>query len=232
MVTVAGRHAPAVWLCVCTIQVSWALGRNDPVNFALTQASRALDTVLSTRIGTVLHVGVGVGVGRGVGRGVGLGVGALVGLGVTAGVGVGPGVGTEAGGAVAPVDPPVGSGTGVIVAVPNVALGLPPDEPTADDVAPALAISPGDAERAPLPAVESPFPRVKISARTTKVPIASNAPTPRGPIAPVRPSAPTGGTAATAIGTAPATYGNAHSGQSPEASAQHHRHAYDLQYGQ
>jgi hypothetical protein len=108
MVTVAGRHAPAVWLCVCTIQVSWALGRNDPVNFALTQAARALDTVMPTSFGTVLQVGVGVGVGRGVGRGVGLGVGALVGLGVTAGVGVGPGVGTEAGGAVAPVDTPVG----------------------------------------------------------------------------------------------------------------------------
>jgi hypothetical protein len=234
MVTVAGRQAPTDWLCVCTIQVSWALGWNDPVNPALIQAARALDTVMPTSFGTDLQVGVGIGVGPGVGRGVGLGVGALVGLGVTAGVGVGPGVRTEAGRAVAPVDTPVGLGTGVIVAVPTVALGLSPDEPTADDVAPALAISPGDADRTPLPAVgECPFPRVKTSPRTTKVPTASNAPTPRGPIAPVRPSAPTAGTAATAIGTPPpVTYGKAHSGQSPEASAQHHRHAYDLQYGQ
>ncbi|MEA2630453.1 MAG: hypothetical protein QOE66_672 [Chloroflexota bacterium] len=234
MVVLAGRHAPAVWLWVCTIQVSWALGWNDPVNPALTQAARALASVMPTSFGTVLQVGVGVGVGRGVGRGVGLGVAPLVGLGVATGAGVGAGVGTVPGGGVAPVNPPVGFGIGVIVAVPCVALGLPPGEPTAADVAPALAISPGDADRAPLPVVEgNPLPRVRISARTRKVPIASNAPTPRGPIAPVRPATPTAGAAAAAIGTAPpATYGKAHSGQSPEASAQHHRHAYDLQYGQ
>ena len=149
MVTVAGRHAPTVWLCVCTVQVSWARGWNDPVNPELTHFNRALDTVMPTSFGTVLQVGVGVGVGRGVGRGVGLGVGALVGLGVGAGVGVGPGVGTEAGGAVAPVDAPVGLGTGLIVAVPTVALGLPPDEPTADDVAPALAAGPLSPKRRP-----------------------------------------------------------------------------------
>ena len=59
MVTVAGRHAPTVWLCVCTIQVSWARGWNDPVNPELTHFNRALDTVMPTSFGTVLQVGVG-----------------------------------------------------------------------------------------------------------------------------------------------------------------------------
>jgi hypothetical protein len=190
-----------------------------------------LDIVLPTRSGTILQVRgvtVGVGVGRGVVRGVGWGV--ANGVGVGAGVALFP-----VGGVVVPpvgASMPPGSGVAEGVALPDAPAG---GEPTADaaaeDAASVLTAATGGDDGFALPALsESPLPRLRTSASTTmNPPKASMAAVPPRPIDLVCPATATGAAAATA---AVAKYGNAHSGQSPEASAQHHLHEYDWQYGQ
>jgi hypothetical protein len=238
MVAVAGRHAPALWLCFATIELPWPLlGVNDPVNPAAVHAARALETVLPTRFGTVLHVGTGVGVGVGVGRGVGRGVGGMVGGGVGAPLGVGAGVRAGPTGGVVgpPSDAPVPFGRAVApgVARPPITLAdaSADGEPAVDDAASVLTAPTGGADRFALPAFSgSPPPRVRTSARTTmRPPNVSMTAAPPRPSDLVRPSTAIGVAAAAA---AVAKYGKAHSGQSPEASAQHHLHEYRWQCGQ
>lgn len=193
------------------------------MNPARVHAARALDTVSPTRTGTVRQTGGGVGLG------VGRGVGALVGLGVRAGVGVGVGVGMLGGGAVPPAGAWVPVGSGEIAAgsvageasAPAVPVGLPDGEPMADKPVVAIATPVGEADPASNPAVggnRPPTERTSNAIATTTAPTASGARSVHRRVVAGRFCAATAAVDATA-------YGKAHPGQSPDASAQHHRHA-------
>jgi hypothetical protein len=240
----AGRQAPAEWLCVWTIIGSCPkTGLNVPVNPAAVQAALAFDTVSPTRTGTVRQDGGGVGVTLGVGLGLGVGVGAGVGAGVGRGVGVevrtGVGVGTGGGVGVA-VGPPRGGGvpragvpdpleSGPMDGVGSVVRGSdgPADPVGPFDGEPTIATPPlgrppsvGEATPRPVPAVggNPALTEKAINAiATTRAP-AANAP--RAANREVTGGRPAASTAAIAI----SSYPNPHSGQSPDASAQHHRH--------
>jgi hypothetical protein len=230
---------------------------NVPVNPAPVQAARAAATESPTSFGTVWHDGVGVGVargvgvGRGVGFGVGAGVGVLVGggvslgvpvgvrVGVATGVGVAPGgdvgvgVGTPWGGDVSPATAPLPFERGLAVADGSVVpeplgpaetIGLFEDEPT--PARPSLWPPPpvGDDPR-PKPTVDGkppPTEKARSAMTTTRDAAANSHRSPKRGGTGGRPAA---RTAAIAI----SSYPNPHSGQSPDASAQHQRQEYDRQ---
>jgi hypothetical protein len=233
---VAGRQAPAVWLCIWTILVSWpgaGLGLKAPVKPADDQASRAAWTVMPLSDGTVMQPGVGVGFGVAVGFGVGVGLD--VGTGV--GFGVGPGFGVDGGfevrvGVAPPPVPPAGVAAGLggldgAIVGPAEAPTLPAEPPDPDAPGDSRApepVLPDGTKTAPStpPVVRIPPPRVTASTTATTASAAA-AIERRASIRRSTEATRTRGVTAPAAGT---TNGNAQAGHAPAASAQHHRHEY------